>query len=209
LERQAKRVANAAIDVRLNTVVTAELAASLAPDVIVAALGARPAVPPIPGIDGKNVLGAEELYYNPEKAGKRLVVLGGGLVGLELGIFMAMRGHGVTVVEMLPELALDLYGMHTMSVTLKIAELGIPVHLSTRTREITEKGVSCENAEGKIFFDADTVVYATGQRPLREESFALHGCAPEFYQLGDCVTPKNILAATKAAYTVAKDIGRI
>jgi pyruvate/2-oxoglutarate dehydrogenase complex dihydrolipoamide dehydrogenase (E3) component len=177
--------------------------------VIVAALGAHPAVPPIPGIDGKNVLGAEELYYNPEKAGKRLVILGGGLVGLELGIFMAMRGHGVAVVEALAELALDLYGMHSLSVSLKIAELGIPVHLSTRALEITERGVSCENAAGKLFLDADTVVYATGQRPLREESFALSDCAPEFYQIGDCVTPKNILAATKAAYTIAKDIGRI
>jgi hypothetical protein len=69
--------------------------------------------------------------------------------------------------------------------------------------------VNCENAKGAAFFAADTVVCATGRRPLRAESFALCDCAPEFFQIGDCVTPRNIVAATKAAYAAARDIGRI
>jgi NADPH-dependent 2,4-dienoyl-CoA reductase/sulfur reductase-like enzyme len=209
LKRQARRVERAAIDVRLNTEVTPELARAINPDVIVAALGARPAVPPIRGIDGANVLGAEELYYAPGRAGDSVVILGGGLVGLELAVFMTMLGRSVAVVEMQPELTVDVYGMHTIALTLKIEELGVGIHLSTRALEITEKGVTCAGPDGAFFLDADTVVYATGQRPLREESFALHDCAPEFHQIGDCVTPKNILAATQAAYTIAKDIGRI
>ena len=53
------------------------------------------------------------------------------------------------------------------------------------------------------------MIYATGQKPLREEAAALSDFAGEFYYIGDCVTPKNILTATQAAYTVARDIGRI
>ena len=52
------------------------------------------------------------------------------------------------------------------------------------------------------------MIYAAGQRPLKEESLALNDCAPEFYAIGDCVTPKNIFAATQSAYQIAKDIGR-
>ena len=62
--------------------------------------------------------------------------------------------------------------------------------------------------EGEYEIAADTVIYAAGQRPLREEALALRPCAPEFYMLGDCVTPKNILAATQAAFQLARDIGR-
>lgn len=55
---------------------------------------------------------------------------------------------------------------------------------------------------------ADQVVYAAGQKPLREETTALACCAPEFYMLGDCVTPQNITAATSTAYMTARNIGR-
>jgi hypothetical protein len=99
--------------------------------------------------------------------------------------------------------------MHTMALTQKMAELNIAVHLSARALEITDGGVRCETPDGALFLGADSVVYAAGQRPLREEGFALHDCAPEFHQIGDCVTPRNILAANQAAYTAAKDLGRV
>lgn len=50
--------------------------------------------------------------------------------------------------------------------------------------------------------------YAAGLKPLGEETTALACCAPEFYMLGDCVTPQNITAATSTAYMTARNIGR-
>ena len=49
----------------------------------------------------KNAVGAEEVYDNPEIVRKNAVIIGGGLVGLELGIFLATKGHHIIVVEML------------------------------------------------------------------------------------------------------------
>ncbi|MDR0838950.1 MAG: hypothetical protein LBN99_04835, partial [Oscillospiraceae bacterium] len=67
-----------------------------------------------------------------------------------------------------------------------------------------------ETADGeKKTFEADTVIYAVGQAPLWHEADELKFCAPEFHQLGDCLTPKNIRAATKAAFFAASNIGRI
>ena len=60
--------------------------------------------PRIPGIDGENVFGAEHIYTHPQETGKRVVILGGGLVGIELGIFLAGLGREITLVEMMPEL---------------------------------------------------------------------------------------------------------
>jgi pyruvate/2-oxoglutarate dehydrogenase complex dihydrolipoamide dehydrogenase (E3) component len=206
---QRRRIDRAPIDLRLGTEVTPALAAELAPDAIIAAQGALPIIPPIPGIDGANVLGAEELYLAPERACGRVAILGGGLVGLELGVFMAMLGKSVVIVELQPEPAVDPYGMHTIALMHKLEEYSIDLRLSTRVLAVTPEGLRCERAAGSECIAADTVVYATGRRPLRDEGFALHDCAPEFFQIGDCTVPKNIVAATQAAYTAALDIGRI
>lgn len=214
LEHQEHLIAKSAIDLRLNTTVTPEYAKSARPDVIIAALGARPVVPPIKGIkdaDGsfsKNVMGAEDVYYNPEKTGHNIVILGGGLVGIELGLHMAQNGRKVTIVEMQPQLSVDNFSMHTLALFDQIEKLGISIHTSTCVSEITADGVSAEGPNGHVDLKADTVVYAIGQKPLRDDTVALSDCAGEFYQIGDCLTPKNILTATQAAYTIARDIGR-
>jgi 2,4-dienoyl-CoA reductase-like NADH-dependent reductase (Old Yellow Enzyme family)/thioredoxin reductase len=207
LERQAHMLNKAGVDIRLNTKVTPEYARDLRPDVIIAALGARPVKPAIKGIDLINVTGAEDVYYAPEKAGKNLVIIGGGLVGIELGIHMAQSGRAVTIVEILPELSVDPFSMHTLALHEQIKKLGITVHTSTCVNEITPSGVSVTGPAGSMELHADTVVYAVGQKPLREEAMALSGCAGEFHQIGDCAVPKNILAATQAAWTVAREIG--
>ena len=208
LELQAKRVHNAAIDVRLSTPVTPELAESLRPDVIIAALGARPVVPNIKGIKNPNVYSAEEIYVTPEKAGKRVVILGGGLVGAELGIHLALMGRDVAIVEMLPELNNGGNILQGLSIGIEIKMLGIKVHLNTKALEISDRGVLAEGPDGQLLLEAGTVICAVGQKPLREEADALRFCAPEFHQLGDCLTPKNITEATKAAWQTARDIGR-
>jgi hypothetical protein len=58
----------------------------------------------------------------------------------------------------------------------------------------------------KSLFETDTVIYATGQQPLHNEADALRFCAPEFHQIGDCLTPKNIHQAVRMAFAVARDI---
>ena len=209
LHRQARRVRDAGVDVRLDTPVTPELAASLEPDVIIAALGARPVKPRIPGIDGDNVFSAEHIYVHPQETGQQVVILGGGLVGIELGIFLADLGRKITLVEMLPQLHDGGNMVHMNSLRMQIEEKQIRTCLSTKANAIRPDGVVVESNGEEAFIPADTVIYAVGQRPLSEEALALNTCAPEFYAVGDCLGAKNILAATSAAYQAALDAGRL
>lgn len=209
LDKQAYLLKKAGVDVRLNTLVTPDYAREQNADVIIAALGARPAKPPVSGIDGEQVFGAEEVYLRPELAGQRVLILGGGLVGIELGLFLSGLGKKVSIVEMLPRLSVHEFSMHSLALEVEIPKRGIDVHLSTAALEIRPGSVLLKGAEGQFELEADTVIYATGQRPLRAEATALSDCAPEFYQLGDCVVPKNIHAATSVAHMIACDIGRI
>ena len=172
-------------------------------------MGARPIKPPIPGIDGKNVIGAEYAYIHPETVGDKAVVLGGGLVGLEIALYLAMMGKKITVVEMMDRINDGGNPLHIIGLNIQLRKYGIDLHFKTKAMEINEKGVRCEAEDGDKFFEADNVIYAVGQRPLQEEALALRTCAPEFYMVGDCVVSKNIPAATSVAHDVALNIGRV
>lgn len=209
LDQQSRLLEKAGVEIRLNTAVTPELARSIAPDVIIASLGARPVKPAIRGIDLPHVHSAEEVYEQPDLAKGAVAILGGGLVGIELGIFLSGLGHPVTIVEMAPQLTVHEFSMHTLALHDQIEKCGIQVHLSTQAEEITPDGLNAVSGGSALSIPANTVIYAVGQAPLRKEALALSDCAPEFYPLGDCLTPKNIHAATSAAYMVAHDIGRL
>ena len=77
------------------------------------------------------------------------------------------------------------------------------------TSVITESKLDTDVEIGsRKVYEADTVICALGQVPLRDEANALRGCAPLFFELGDCLEPKNIYTANSTAYTIARDIGR-
>ncbi|MDR0839463.1 MAG: FAD-dependent oxidoreductase [Oscillospiraceae bacterium] len=226
LSKQALLISRAPIDLRLNTAVTPELAEQINPDVIIAALGARPVTPRIPGVE--RAVMAEDVYADPSIAGKTVCIMGGGLVGLELGIFLAQSGRDVTVVEMASttlatqeeqstsgriskpmELDAGANVVHGVALAQELGKLpNLTVLTSTKALEITERGLRFDGAPAADMLPADTVVCAVGYAPLEAEALALSSCAPEFYQIGDCVSPKNIQAATQAAYQTARDIGR-
>jgi len=207
LERQARRIGEANIEVRLNTEVTAELAREIEPDVIIAAVGGKAVVAPVPGIDGKNVIGATELFPQPELCGDKVVVLGGGLVGIEIAIFLAKLGKDVTIMEMAGDLNCGKNIVHKMAVDVEIPKQGIKLALNTKAVKITETEVIGEKDGVQTAFAADTVVTAMGRKEVGEICDELRFCAPEFYQIGDCTTPQTIYDATRQAYAVAMNLG--
>lgn len=198
------------ITVNMNTTVTKSYAEELQPDAIIAALGARPIIPTfIKGYDLPHVYGAEEIYYDLSKAGKKVVLIGGGLVGCELGIHLAMQGREVTIVEMLPALNFGDNQLHGRAIGIQIDKYGMKTILNAKVKEIKETEVIAEGPEGETILHADTVIYAMGQKPLRDEANELRFCAPEFYSIGDCTIPANIYQATNSAYYAARNIGRV
>ena len=210
LDMQERKVlADKNIDLRLNTEVTPDYAKAIGADVIIAALGARPVKPGIPGIDGKNVFLADDVYMNSDLAGKSAVILGGGLVGMELAIYLNSLGIKAEVVEMADGFHPFPNVLHGQAIDIKMQEEGIKAHFSTKASRIDEGGVWCETPEGEKYFAADSVIYAVGQRSLTEETIALYDCATYFYPVGDCVLPRNIAEANTAARIVAEDIGRV
>ena len=208
IERQQLLLKRAGVEVRLNTEVTPEYAKSLKPDCIIAAYGSVPIKPRIEGIDGKNVVGSIEAYEHPEKLGDKVVIIGGGLVGAELAIYLNELGKKATVVEMLDALTLD-GSLHGVAIRTQFKQRKIETHLSTTVSKITDKGVVAKSGDKEFEIEADNVVYATGLKPLIDECNELHDCADEFFVVGDSLKPRNIMFATHTAFAAAYDIGTI
>ncbi len=140
---------------------------------LVLATGSRPAIPPIPGINlegvytiKKNPKYLEKMLKAVEKA-DRVVIIGGGFVGVEIADDLNKAGKDVTVIEMLPHLLyLNFDDEFCELVERKLEEIGIKFYVNTKVskiigRERTEKVVLSNGEEIKT----DMVILATGTIP--------------------------------------------
>ena len=196
------------IKVVLNTAATPEMVEDRY-DVVIAAVGAQPIVPRIPGADGANVTVATDAIMNKEKIGKNVVVIGGGEVGVETGMFLAQNGHEVTVVEMRDELAADTTVMHYRSMFSAAWEAIPTFHyvLNATAKEITADHVTYTD-KGGVDHDlpADSVVLSVGMRSKSDEALSFYGTNPGFYMVGDCRKPGTIQTTNRSAYVTANNI---
>ncbi len=205
-ETMRRRMELLGVEVRLNTEVTPEFVRDFAPDALFVALGAEAATPPIPGIDGPNVIYGTQLEQREGEVGQRVAVLGGGLVGCESGLYLAQTGRSVTIVELRDAVAVDANPRHRPALLAQLAA-HTDVRTGLRAVEITPAGLECVDAAGeRVFIEADTVLCAAGLRPRREAVDALRGTAPIVEVIGDCVKPDIIRGATHRAYHAALDL---
>lgn len=194
------------VEVRLNTEATVELVESLEPDVVMAAVGAKALVPPIPGVDGANVITAEEAYRKikaGEDIGRKIAVLGGGDVGCETAVYLAQEaGKEVSLVEMTDTLAAASCAIPRTAITKEI-EKCVDAHTGARCTGITKDGITYVDAEGEHSIQADTVVLSAGMVPQKDHAEAFRMIAGEFFPIGDCVKANNVRTAVRTGYDSA------
>ena len=208
INSQISKINKSSVDARLNTKVTSEYVDEIKPDVVIAAMGAKALKPRIPGIDKALVMSAEEAYKDASKVADKSVILGAGLVGLELAIYLSLLGKEVIVVEMLDKMNDGGNILHGKGIKVEIDKHSIPVHFKTKVEEITDDGIICSTEDGTKSFEANNVIYAVGQVARLEEAIAMQFSAPEFFMIGDCISPANIPNATEKAFAIARNIGR-
>jgi len=135
---------------------------------ILIATGSVPAVPPVPGMDKKGCLDSTGVLKLTTKP-RSIVIIGGGIIGLEFACFFNEIGTRVTVIEMLPEIALGIDKDMAKRLRQTMEEKGVVFHLSSPVTKIEKKKVSFKPAEGKARqVSGEVVLNATGRRPVTE-----------------------------------------
>jgi pyruvate/2-oxoglutarate dehydrogenase complex dihydrolipoamide dehydrogenase (E3) component len=202
------RTCKAVGDIRLNTEATPEIVEALNPDVVIAAVGSDAIVPDVPGVDRQKALTSVDVYFNTERIGHNVVVVGGALLGCEAALFLAQQGRNVTIVEVRDKLGDPTYPHYNVPLVEAIDnDPNIAYRLKTRCIEATPNGIRVEKEGVEEAIAADSVVFSVGQTPLLEAVEKLRQCAAEFYSVGDCVKPQRIMEATRAGFFSAMNIG--
>ncbi len=197
------------VEVRLGTKATPEMIAAENFDAVVVAAGAEMLTLPIPGADKDKLTYALEAFAHPEKLGEKVVVIGGGEVGVETALYIAKKGHHTTVVEMRDRLSADSTAIHYYSM-FEEAWLNEPnFHGVTgvKVARIEPNAVVYTDKEGlEHSLEADSVVMCAGRVPRDAEAMSFYGSAPEFYMIGDCKKPASVQQLNRHAWSVANRI---
>ncbi|MFC1864135.1 FAD-dependent oxidoreductase, partial [Thermodesulfobacteriota bacterium] len=179
------------------------------PDVLVVAVGSRVLVPDIPGVNNNNVCTCVDVLLGKHQVGKTPVIVGGGLVGCEVALWLAQEGTDVTLIEMLPELMLKGPTVPHMNRTMLIDLLSynrVNVLCNMKMEAINDNFITIVNEDGEEkFITTDNVILAVGMNPLKGLYHDALKCnISEVYSLGDCKEARNIAAAVWEAFEVGR-----
>ncbi len=169
------------------------------------ATGSSPAMPPIEGAKLPHVVTSTELL-NLREQPKSLVVIGGGVIGLEFASFFSTIGTEVHVVEMVDEILPMMDSEMSRMVRRSLGD--VTFHLGAKVEKITETAVTYTDSKGTTEIAADTVLMAVGRTPNSQglESIGvtmnkgwvevnekMETSVPHVYAIGD-ITGKSLLA---------------
>ncbi len=203
---QQKQLELAGGSIRFNTEVDLDLVKKEKPDIIIAATGALPIVPKsIPGIDGANVVTAHDVLEGKACVAGKVVVVGGGCVGIETANFLANHLKAVTVVEMLSDIATDELVVPKWGLLADLEKNKVTVYTGTKLEAINEKGVVLSGKyEGQM--DADTVVLSMGSRPNNIFAEDLKAAGYDVRVVGDAAEVGLAHKAIDAGFFLGREI---
>ena len=185
------------VTVELRKEATAKMVLEFSPDVVILAVGSKPVIPDIKGIEKKKPIVLSDILSGKVKGGKRVVVIGGGFVGCETADFLAEKGKRVFVVEILSELASEMYYPYADLLIQRLKDKGVEAFTEVKEEEITDTGMEIIDREGKrVSLEADDIVIAAGSLVDKSLFESLKNKVPEIYEAGDCVEARRLQEAT-------------
>ncbi|MDD7687010.1 MAG: NAD(P)/FAD-dependent oxidoreductase [Actinomycetaceae bacterium] len=209
IENYEVRLQLAGVDVHFNQRTTADAVRDFGADIVIVATGARPFVPPLPGMDSAHVVEAVAVLNGTAQVGKRVAVVGSGMTGLETAELLHTQGHDVVgVYEMAAQIAPGAYKRNVDSVAshLRAAQIGLfPGH---KLLEVTDNAAIFETAEGRVEVPIDTLVVALGMRPRAELAHDLAEAGIDAVSVGDAANVARVAEAIASGFRAARSVTR-
>lgn len=192
------------VKLKMETEATVERILAGNPDTVVLATGGEADFPPLKGIDNPRVATASDVLEGNVEAGSRVVIIGGGLVGSETADFLGEQGREVTILEMLPEIAVDVQDVVRHFLLQRLYNYGVQIETETTVREITENGVKAIKNGRELHLEGyDNIIIATGARPVRALENQLQGKVSELHVIGDAAEPRKAIDAIEEGAALA------
>jgi pyruvate/2-oxoglutarate dehydrogenase complex dihydrolipoamide dehydrogenase (E3) component len=195
------------VHIRLRVEVTTQLLKSFSCDAVIVSTGASVALPSVPGIEKVPVFQARDAILENINLRKRVVVIGGGMVGCETAEYFAAKGKMVTIIEALPELAMNMRPTARKILLGRIGRLPIDIIVGAECSrigpdfiEIAETGGTCRRIE------PCSVICAVGAASNDTLGKSLTAMPASIEAAGDCVKPQGIAEAIDDGMRIALGI---
>lgn len=196
------------VEVRLNTVVTTELMEQIQPEEVIIAVGSVPMDLSITGAKRSNVMNSHDVLAGKKEVSGRVVVIGGGLVGLEVAEYIHEVADHITVVEMLDKVAKDLGQLRNICVMENLYADGVETLTNTKCVEIKENSVVVERDGNIEEIPCEFVIVAIGAKSRKFDNIITY-CEDNnipAHVIGDAVLARRALNAVAEANEVARAI---
>ncbi|MFH1436722.1 MAG: FAD-dependent oxidoreductase [Pseudomonadota bacterium] len=203
------------------------------PDFVILATGAVPAKPPIPGADLPHVVQAWDVLAGRARTGRRVVIIGGGAVGVETALFLAGKGtlsgdavkfllvnraekpedlydlalrgtKNIVLVEMLEKVGRDIGKSTRWGMLQSLERSGVKLMVAARAEEIIESGVRLQLGKRVEEIEADTVVLAAGAVSFNPLQKLLEAKSIPFTVVGDAKKVALAFDAVREGFAVGK-----
>jgi len=205
LIRQVKKLG---VRFELGKKISPEMMEGFNADVIVIATGSFPLVPEMEGINRHGVFYAVDVLSGRVSVGKRVLVIGAGLVGLETADFLIEQGKDVIILEMLDVMAADTGNANRIYFEDKFLEKRVEVILEAKVTKIEEDGVTyIQRGWTRKILGGDSIVLATGAiandylwKAIRNKK------SVNAFGVGDCVRARNAMEAIYEGAKIAREI---
>lgn len=202
---RAEQIQRYGVDVRLNTKADEALLDELKPDAVIVSTGAKPIDFKVPGVDGENVHGYVDVLTGKTNFTGEVVVIGGGLVGIECAFYLTERGCHASIVEMQERIGADISGGQMIDTMINMQVAKINQVPNAKCVEITKEGVIVDIAGEKKLIPGENVVVAVGSKTV-DHAWVEEYCKAKGIEckvIGDAVTPRRSLQAIQEGVDAA------
>lgn len=195
------------VDYKLETEATEEIVAAENPDVVILATGGVPLVPDIKGIENPKFVKAIDLLDGKKEVGQNVLVVGGGMVGSETADYLGEHLHNVTIIEMLPEIAIDEQDDVKYYLLERLKKWGVKAITNATVKEFLDDGVIYDkDGKDERITGFDSIVLAMGAKAYNPLEEKIKGKVLEIYVIGDAVKARKALEAIEEAARIAVKI---
>lgn len=195
------------VHVHLNTELNEEEIKAMDYDTVILATGSKPKVFSLG--DDSHTYTAEQVLLKQKDAGKKTVVVGGGLVGCETALWLAQNGIHVTIVEALDKVMAvngPLCAANKEMLEALLPFNGVEIITGAKVTEFANGEVKVDTKEGSKTIMSDSVILSVGYKEDNTLYNNLQFDIPDLYLLGDAKKVSNIMYAIWDAFEVANHI---
>lgn len=223
------------ISIISSTELTDDLIKKEAPDTVIVATGAKPLIPPIPGIELPHVVESWDVLQNNVFTGKKVAIIGGGAVGVETALFLAEKGtlsaeavkfllvnkaqtpetlfkmatqgtKQVILIEMLDKIGKDIGKSTKWGMMQDLGRYNVETMTGSKVIKITPNGLNIKQNGDIHEIEADTVVIAAGSVPNNPLASILEEMGKDYRTIGDAKQVATAFEAIHQGYKAGLEI---